>query len=124
MAGGAARGRVPWASAGSGSPFVVERRGLDQAGAALLPEAVADAAGADHLAVVEQPVENRGCHHGVAEHGPHSPTERLAMISMLPRSWRRDTSWKNGCAVNRPGQPRTVQGSLLQTDRGSRFNAV
>jgi hypothetical protein len=30
---------------------------------------------------------------------PHAPTERFEVVSRLPRSYRRDTSWKNRWAV-------------------------
>jgi hypothetical protein len=37
----------------------------------------------DDVAVMEQAVENGGCHYGIAEHDvmPHSPIERLLVIS-------------------------------------------
>jgi hypothetical protein len=43
---------------------------LQEPAAALFLQAVAVATDGDHVAVVEKPIENSGCHHGIAEHGP------------------------------------------------------
>ena len=43
-------------------------RRLQQAGAPLLAEPVAVAANGEDVAVMEEAVEDGGCHHGVAEH--------------------------------------------------------
>src|SRR5207245_2810810 len=43
-------------------------RRLQQAGAPLLAEPVAVAANGEDVAVMEETVEDGGCHHGVAEH--------------------------------------------------------
>jgi hypothetical protein len=34
--------------------------------------------------MMEEAVEDSGRHHGIAEHGSHSPIERLLVISTLP----------------------------------------
>ena len=84
-----ARGRALWTHVGKPGSRTLLRadcRGFDQAGAALFAQPVAVAADGDHLAVVKQSVEDRGRHHRIPSTVPHSPTERLEVISVLPRS--------------------------------------
>src|SRR5882724_6661240 len=59
-----------WASSWSCRYWDALRDGrrLQQAGAPLLAEPVAVAANGEDVAVMEQAVEDGGCHHGVAEH--------------------------------------------------------
>jgi hypothetical protein len=68
--------------------------------AAFLPQAVAVPADRDDVAVVEQAVEDRGRDHGSPKRLPHSITERLLVISIAPRSYRRETGWKKRCAAS------------------------
>src|ERR1700737_5100930 len=76
----AGRSCVPtWASSWSCWYWHALRDGrrLQQAGAPFLAEPVAVAANGEDVAVMEETVEDGGCHHGVAEHGG-SPQRRNA----------------------------------------------
>lgn len=61
-------------------------RRLDEAAFALGAEPVAVAADRQHMAVVQEPVEDRGRDHGIGEHCAHSATLRFDVISMAPVS--------------------------------------
>jgi hypothetical protein len=72
------RGMSLWTHLGKAASrelLLVERRGLDEAGVALLTEAIAVAADGDDLAVVEQAVEDRD---------PFPPTLRAALVRAGP----------------------------------------
>src|SRR5437879_12948534 len=71
-ASGAERGRFLWTHLGKPASYellLVQLRRLDEARAALLAQAVAVAADRDDLAMVEQAIEDRRRHDGIAEHG-------------------------------------------------------
>src|SRR5512134_3850057 len=70
-AGVAKRGRGLWTHLGklvSRLLLLIQRHPFDQAGAPLLAQPVAVAADGDHVAVMQQPVEDGGGDHRIAEH--------------------------------------------------------
>ena len=77
-----------WASSWSCRYWHVLRdeRRFQQASTPLLAQPVAVAADGEDVAVMEQAVEDGGCHHGVAKRRSHSLIARLLVIRMLPRS--------------------------------------
>src|SRR5512147_1313988 len=101
-AGGATRGRGLWAHLGklvSRLLLPIERHPLDQAGAPLLAQPVAVAANGDHVAVMQQPVEDGGGDYRIAEHrapvtdaavaGDHQAAALVALRDQLEEQMRR-----------------------------------
>jgi hypothetical protein len=76
-----------------GSPFLGHSVKADgdaakEAGLALLTRAIALAANAEHMAVMEQPNEDGGADHGIAQDFPQSPKPLLLVRMTLPGSYR------------------------------------
>src|SRR3954470_14178421 len=59
---------------------------LQQSAAALLAQPIAVTTNGHHVTMMEQTIEDRCCHHGIPNTVPHSPTARLEVTSMAPRS--------------------------------------
>jgi hypothetical protein len=73
---------------------------LQKTAAALLLQTIAVTADGDDVAVVSRRSRMAVAPTAARTTVPHSPTLRLLVIRMAPRSQRRLTSWKNRCAAS------------------------
>ena len=75
--------------------------GGEQPGLPFVPEPVALATDVEHMAVVQQPLQDGRGDDRIAQASPHSPNSLLEVRMMDPRSCRADTRVKRAVADSR-----------------------